>query len=236
MITTEIWSDVVCPFCYIGKRNFEKALEQLQGSYKINIRWRSFELSPGLKTDPSKSIYEHLAEQNGWSQDQSRQIHRRVTETAEKAGLAYNFDQTFPVNSFKAHRMLHLAAKHRLQNKLKERLFAAHFTEGKNIDDGETLLMLGEQTGMPAGDIRDLFRGDMFTDAVRSDITTARHYGIQGVPFFVFNRKYAVSGAQPLHAFLEVLQKIHKETDQQNQNRSAGPPEGAAFCTPEGDC
>lgn len=207
----EIWSDFMCPFCYIGKRKFEHALQRFEHGEAVEIRWRSFELSPDLQTDPSKSTYQYLAETKGWPMEQAKQAHARLTETAREVGLDYRFDSVIPANSFDAHRLSHLAAEHGLQDEAEERLFAAHFTEGKNIDDEETLLQLGKEVGLPEDEVRDLLQGDRFADAVREDQEAARQAGVRGVPFFVFNRKYAVSGAQPSDRFLEVLQKTYGE-------------------------
>src|SRR5699024_7575920 len=187
----EIWSDFVCPFCYIGKRKFEQALEQFKHKDDIEIQWRSFELQPGLQTDGSKNQYEHLAESKGWTLDYSRKVHDNLTESAKEVGLDYNFDKSIPANTFKAHRLAYLAAKHDLQNKAEEHLFRAHFTEGKNIDDDEALVDLGIEIGLPEEEIHQMLRGDLYADEVKDDIAKARQVGVQGVPFFVLNNKYA---------------------------------------------
>lgn len=229
----EIWSDIVCPFCYIGKRNFEKALEQFEQKDDVEITWRSYELSPGLKTDPSKSIYEYLAEKKGWTVDYSRDVHAQLTETAKKAGLDYNFDEATVANSFNAHRLSHLAASHGVQGEVEEHLFAAYFTEGKNIDDDETLLQIGTEQGIPEVEIRQMLQSDNYKKQVEEDIEISRKIGVQGVPFFVVNEKYAVSGAQPEEAFLQVLQKVQEELAEESQKLSSS---DADFCSPDGDC
>lgn len=203
----DIWSDIVCPFCYLGKRLFENALEEFEHKDEIEIVWHSFELSPDLKTDPSKNTYEYLAEKKGWTLEQSKQMHGQIIERAKEAGLEYNFDTAIPANSFDAHRLLHLAKQKGVQNELEEQLFKAHFTDGKNIDDKNDLLEIGLNSGLSKEEISDVLESDKFADDVRTDISIAQQIGIQGVPFFVLNNKYAVSGAQPKEAFVQALNK-----------------------------
>ncbi|MDR8390041.1 DsbA family oxidoreductase [Aliifodinibius sp. S!AR15-10] len=212
----EIWSDLVCPFCYIGKRKFEHALEQFEHSDGIEIQWRSYELQPGLQTDGSKSQYEHLADRKGWTLDYSKQVHDQLTETAKGAGLNYNFDKAIPANTFNAHRLSHLAEKHVLQDEMEERLFRAHFTDGKDINDDETLVELGVEVDLPEEEIRDMLQSDLYADEVKDDIRKAHEVGVQGVPFFVFHEKYSISGAQPSDLFLATLQKAYKEFKDEN--------------------
>lgn len=211
----EIWSDLVCPFCYIGKRKFEHALEQFEYSDDIEIEWRSFELQPGLQADGSKNQYEHLAEMKGWALDYSKQVHAQLTETAKEAGLEYKFDKAIPANTFNAHRLSHLAANYDLQDEAEEHLFHAHFTDGKDIDDDETLVELGINIGLPEEEIRKMLQSDLYTNEVQNDKDAAREVGVQGVPYFVFNGKYSVSGAQPSDLFLATLQKAYKEFEEE---------------------
>src|SRR5690625_4569626 len=231
----EIWSDIMCPFCYIGKRNFENALEQFEHKDDIEIRWRSFELSPGEKPDPSKNTYEYLAEKKGWTVDYTKKVHARLTKTAKEAGLDYNFDTVIPANSFNAHRLSHLAARHDVQDEAEEHLFAAHFTEGKNIDDEESLVQLGIEIGLPEVEIREMLQSDLYAEEVQSDKDAARRVGVQGVPFFVLNDKYAVSGAQPSEVFLDTLQKAYKEFEEEQTPDVITNSDGAA-CSIDGNC
>src|SRR5690625_25652 len=233
MIKIDIWSDIVCPFCYIGKRNLEAALEQFESSDDVEITWRSFELSPDQKTDPSQSMIENLASSKGWTVDYARKVNQQVAQTAKGVGLEYRLEETFPVNTFNAHRLLHLAEKHGLQTEMKERLFAANFTLVENVDDPETLVRIASEVGVPESEVRELVENeDLYRDEVKADIQEARRVGVQGVPFFVFNSKYAVSGAQPPQAFLEVLQKVEQEMAEEEMASN----NGAAFCEPGGDC
>lgn len=210
-IEIEIWSDIVCPFCYIGKRNFEKALSESGMEQQVHVTWRSFELAPDTQTDPSRDIYTYLAERKGWSEEQSQQIHGQVSETARAAGLTYNFDNMFPMNSFRAHRLLHLAKEQGVQGEVKECLLSGYFTESKNIDDEQTLRNIGRDAGISSEKLDELFNSDVYSDEVRNDIELARQFGVQGVPFFVIDRKYAVSGAQPVEAFKQALAEVAKE-------------------------
>lgn len=207
----EIWSDVMCPFCYIGKRKFEQALQQFPQHEQVQVEWRAFQLDPGIKSMPGKSISQYLAERKGWSMEQAVAANNHVTAIAAEVGLQYQMDKAVPANSFNAHRLSHLAARHGLQDKAEERLFAAYFTEGKDISDVDTLVQLGIEIGLPAEAVQSMLQGDAFTTDVKKDISEAEQLGISGVPFFVLDRKYAVSGAQAPAVFLQALQTAWTE-------------------------
>jgi predicted DsbA family dithiol-disulfide isomerase len=207
----EIWSDVMCPFCYIGKRRIEEALGQFPHNDEIEIEWKSFQLNPDAITDPSKSVNQYLAEQKGISEFQAKQLNDRVTQTAKEAGLQYDFDKAIVANSFDAHRLSHLAKKHGMQNEMEERLFKAYFTEGKNTADHDTLIQLAAEIGLDRDEVRTMLAGNDFADAVTKDIYEARQVGARGVPFFIFNDSYAVSGAQPGKLFLQVLEQSYAQ-------------------------
>lgn len=203
----EIWSDVMCPFCYIGKRRFEEALAQFNKADEVEITWKSYQLNPNLETDPSVSIHQYLANAKGISLERAEQMNQQVTEMAESAGLTYDFDRAIVANSFDAHRLSHLAAQKGLGNAAEEALFKAYFTEGKNIADQETLIALGVGIGLTAEDIKQALTTNAFADEVKQDIAEAQQLGVRCVPFFVFDRKYAISGAQPTEVFLQTLEK-----------------------------
>jgi len=211
MIHIEIWSDVMCPFCYIGKRRFEEALAQFPGKNSVDITWKSFQLNPNMVTDPKKNINQFLAEHKGISVTQAKQMNDRVTEMARGVGLLYDFDKAIVANSFDAHRLSHFAKQHGKQDAMEERLFKAYFTEGRNTADHKTLIQLAAEIGLDATEVRTMLSGDNFSDDVERDIYEAQQVGAQGVPFFVFNNKYALSGAQPSQLFLQVLNKIAEE-------------------------
>ena len=203
----EIWSDIMCPFCYIGKRKFEKALENFKDKDLINIEWKSYQLSPDMKTDSSKNLNQFLAAHKNISEVQAEEMNNQVSAFAADAGLTYNLQNAVPANTFNAHRLLHLAKKYNLQNEMEEALFKAYFTDGKNIDAAETLEFLSAQIGLPTAETMDLLSSDLYADEVYRDIYEARQIGVTGVPFFVFDNKQAISGAQDPAFFLEVLEK-----------------------------
>lgn len=203
----EIWSDVLCPFCYIGKRNFEKALGEFEHAGEVEVVWKSYQLDPETKTFGGKNIHEYLAEKKGASVEWAREMNDRVVQMARESGLHYDMDKAIPANSFDAHRLTHLAKSRGLGAKMEERLFAAYFTEGRNIADHVVLTALGTEVGLDTAEIQKMLSRNDFADEVRGDIEEASALGIRGVPFFVLDRKYGVSGAQPSEAFLEALRE-----------------------------
>lgn len=211
MIRIEIWSDVVCPFCYMGKRRLEIALEQFSQKDNVDILWHSFQLDPSAKNEEGKDIYDHLAEKYGQDREWAKAVNANLVDNARKLGLEYNFDKVVPTNTFDAHRLIHLAAAHGLQARAEERLFSAYFTEGKDLSDLNTLVQLGTEVGLDADEVSKSIESSDYADAVSGDLQEAESFGINAVPFFVFNRKYAISGAQPTHLFLETLQKVLEE-------------------------
>jgi predicted DsbA family dithiol-disulfide isomerase len=229
----EIWSDVMCPFCYIGKRRFEEALAHFAHRDEVEIEWKSFQLNPGLKTDPSLNISQYLADAKGWTLEYAQQLNDRITETAEGVGLTYNFDKAVVANSFDAHRFAHLAKKHGLGDKAEEALFKAYFTDGMNIADHETLTELGSDIGLDEHEVKQTLASDAYAGEVKHDIAEAGYLGIQGVPFFVMNGKYAVSGAQMVPVFVETLEKSYSEW--QSEKPQLNIIEGDS-CSVDGDC
>lgn len=207
----EIWSDVMCPFCYIGKRRFEEALQNFEHKDNVEIEWKSFQLNPDLKTDPDLNINQYLADVKGWTLDYAKQLNQQVTEMAAGVGLTYDFDKAVVANSFDAHRFAHLAKKHGLGDEAEEMLFKAYFTEGKNIADQATLMELGIEMGLDEGEVKQILESGAYAGEVKEDIDEAQQLGVRGVPFFVFDRKYAVSGAQMVPVFTETLEKAYKE-------------------------
>jgi predicted DsbA family dithiol-disulfide isomerase len=210
-MNVEIWSDVMCPFCYIGKRKFETALEQFPHKDKINIIWKSFQLDPTTVTNPDLNTIDHLAKRKGWSKEQANETISHVSGIAKKVGLDFHFEKAVVANSFDAHRLSHLAKKYAKQNDLEEQLFKAYFTDGKNTADHKTLTDLGIAAGLAETEITAVLNSDQYTDAVNEDIDQAQQIGVQGVPFFVLDRKYAVSGAQESDTFLGALTKAYEE-------------------------
>lgn len=205
----EIWSDIMCPFCYIGKRNFEAALNQFENKNDVEVVWKSYQLDPGIVQDKNRkvSVYEYLAERKGMSLEQSKQMHQHVVNMANNAGLDYHFEKAIVANSFDAHRLIQKAKEKNLGDEAEEKLFSAYFIEGKDCGDRAVLKELGKSIGMEEADIDDAFSNDEYAYRVKLDIKEGESKGLRGVPFFVINGQQVVSGAQPPAVFLEALRK-----------------------------
>ncbi|MGY4538476.1 putative DsbA family dithiol-disulfide isomerase [Mucilaginibacter sp. UYNi724] len=235
MMKIEIWSDVMCPFCYIGKRRFEDALQQFAHKDEVEIEWKSFQLNPDMVTDTSVNISQYLADAKGWTLEYAQQMNNHVTEMAAEVGLTYNMDNAVVANSFNAHRFAHLAKKHNLGDAAEEALFKAYFTDGKNMDDVDTLAELGVSIGLAADDVKQTLATDAYADVVKHDIAEAQYLGIQGVPFFVMNSKYGVSGAQAVPVFTQTLEKAFGEWNDEQSKPKLDVIEGPT-CGPDGNC
>lgn len=231
----EVWSDVVCPFCYIGKTHFDEALAQFAEKENIEFVWKSFQLNPNLKTNLDQNLYEHLSESKGIPVEQAKGMGSHAAQMGKSAGLDLKFDECVVANSFNAHRLIHFAKANGKQQEMKSRLFKAYFTEGKNIDDAETLIALAKEIGLDADEAKAVLGSDKYAEAVRSDIQESQQLGVRGVPFFVFDRKYAISGAQPTEAFTETLEKSFSEWRKANPNVELQVSEGAV-CEPSKTC
>jgi predicted DsbA family dithiol-disulfide isomerase len=202
----------MCPFCYIGKRKLETALAAFPGRAGVEIIWKSFQLNPDMRTEPGKSITQYLMEKKGWSLEQTRSQHERLTQVAAELGLLYDFDRAVVANSFDAHRLVQLAKRDGLGDAMEERLFKAYFSEGKNIADHATLVELSREAGMNGVEAGAVLAGQAFADGVRADVREAQQLGVTGVPFFVFDRKFAVSGAQDISVFARALEQAAQST------------------------
>lgn len=209
----EIWSDYACPFCFIGKRRLESALAKLDMKEQVEIEWKSFELDPNAPEKIEESMDELLASKYGMSVEQAKGMSAQVAQTAATDGLSYRMDAIKPANTFNAHRLTHHALTE--GKDLSETLFRAYFEQGENLNDPETLLRLAEEAELSREKAAAVLAGDAFTEAVRKEESEAREIGVQGVPFFVFDRKYAVSGAQPVDAFIQVIEKRLAEQKQE---------------------
>jgi len=207
----EIWSDVVCPWCYIGKRRFESAMAQFEHRDQIEVIWRSYQLDPDTPRASEKTLNESLAEKYGVSIAQAVAMNARVSGIAAQEGLEYHLEKAHYSNTFDAHRLIHLAAFHHLQDQMEERLFKAHFTEGAALGDAETLVGFAAEVGIDADEARAMLKSDTYANEVRADIQRARQLGIQGVPFFAIDEKYGISGAQPAEVIREVLEQAWTE-------------------------
>lgn len=207
----EIWSDYICPFCYIGKRYFDEALSQFPNKDKVEVIYRSFELSPDAAYEPGVSMAELLAAKYGMSIEEAEANNAHITEQAANAGLEYHLDRVVPANTFNAHRLVHFAAEQGKMKEMAEALFQAYFTDTKNLDDQEVLVELAAGAGLNRDEAKAVLESDQYGTSVRADEDAARRIGVQGVPFFVLDGKYAVSGAQPVEVFVQALQKAFGE-------------------------
>ena len=208
----EVWSDIMCPFCYIGKRKLEMALQEMGLNDSVSLEWKSYQLNPELKSDASKNVNEYLAEVKGWSLEQAREMNQRVTVMAAEVGITFRLDDSKLANSMDAHRLLHLAKSKGKQNAVSQALFAAYFTEGKDVANVSTLIEIGKSAGLNSATLASLFEGDQFYKEVIADQEEAMALGVRGVPFFVFNRKLALSGAQEVAVFQKAIdQVLHEE-------------------------
>jgi predicted DsbA family dithiol-disulfide isomerase len=223
----EIWSDIMCPFCYIGKRNFEKALSQIEDTSRIEVEWKSFQLDPTIpnEVDPSVSAIAYLAEKKGITLEHSQSLHDNVIQMAANVGLNYDYSKAIVANSFNAHKLIQLAKTKQLGDQAEESLFKAYFTEGKNVNNIETLVQLGLEIGLEKDEIENALIDASFDQLVKKDLSEAQQIGVTGVPFFVFNRKYAISGAQPSETFVSAIQQTIDEIS-----------DSANTCTPGGNC
>jgi predicted DsbA family dithiol-disulfide isomerase len=223
----EIWSDVLCPFCYIGKRKFEKALAQFEHKNDVKITWKSFQLDPDFQTNTPHTQYStYLETRKGWSKAQTQQILGNVTQMAKDVGLDFHFESAVVANSYEAHRLLHFAKQQNLQNELKEALLEAHFVKGLDIGDKAVLTELGISIGLNETEIQDFLNTKEQSEEVQKDIYEAFQIGVKGVPFFVFDRKFAISGAQDSSVFLQALKQSFTESVHQTANS----------CDIDGDC
>ena len=201
----EIWSDVVCPWCYIGKRRFETAMRAFDGRDDVQVQWRSFQLNPEQPRGARTTHDEYLAAKLGTTKEQVHQLNARVVGLAAAEGLRYDFDRYQVINTFDAHRVAHLGKSLGLEDQVQERFLAAQLEQGEVLDDPATLERLGEEIGIPAAETRRVLETDAYRAEVQADIDEAHALGINGVPFFVIDRRYGISGAQPAELFLQAL-------------------------------
>jgi len=229
----EVWSDIVCPWCYIGKRRLEAALARFEHRRHVEVVWRSFELDPTAPAVHTGPYVGRLARKYGLPVPEAQALVDGMTRTAAGEGLAFRFDRARPGNTFDAHRLLHLAAERGVQDAAKERLLAATFTEGEPIGDPDTLVRLAAVAGLQAVEARQVLAGDAYAADVRADEQRAARLGITGVPFFVVDERYGVSGAQPADVLLEVLDRAWSEADRADLVPVPVPGSGAG---PAGAC
>ncbi len=207
----EIWSDVVCPWCYVGKRNVEAAMARFPHADRVSVVWRSYELDPSSPPRVGFTLSQILQRKYGMTGAQAEAANRRMTDLAGKVGLEYHLSDVQPGNTFDAHRLVHLAAVHGLGDAMEERLFAAYFTEGRSVSDHDSLIELADEIGLDRVEVVAVLSGDRFGTEVRTDESTASSLGVTGVPFFVIDGTYGVAGAQPPDVILAVLDRAWSE-------------------------
>jgi predicted DsbA family dithiol-disulfide isomerase len=218
-VKIEIWSDVVCPWCYIGKRRLERALDAYEAADEVDITWRSFQLNPAFPKGQRIPHDEYLASKLGTTVSQVHQLNDRVVELAAAEGLDYHFDTYVTVNTFDAHRVTHLAKSLGLGLPIHERFLRAQLVEGEVLDDADTLVRLAAEVGVPEDETRSVLASDAWADAVQADIDEAHAIGVNGVPFFVLDRRYGISGAQPAELFLDALRTARRDAQAEPTSR-----------------
>lgn len=233
----EIWSDIMCPFCYIGKRHLEAALEDFPGKENIEIVWKSFQLNPNLpeKADSNQTSYEYIAQSKGISLEQSKSMHEGAVNMAKNAGLNFDFDKALITNSMKAHRILQMAKSKGLGDEMKETFLNAYFVEGKDLSNNQVLISLGKEVGLTEDAIKESLTNPDYYNMVQRDIQESQQIGVQGVPFFVFDRKYGVSGAQPVDSFIQTIEKSYAEWREKNEPTDLKITKGPS-CAPDKNC
>lgn len=207
----EIWSDVMCPFCYMGKRNLEKALQQFANTDKVDVIWKSYQLDDSIPEEVNDTYVGYLSKKRNVSEAQGNEMLASVTASAKQLGLDYRFDKTVMTNSFKAHRLIQFAKTKGKGAEMEEILFKAFFTDGKNVSDTATLKQLGKEADLDENQLDSAFTDDSYAYEVKNDINEARQIGVTGVPFFVIDRKYAISGAQPPEVMLNIIKTAFNE-------------------------
>jgi predicted DsbA family dithiol-disulfide isomerase len=211
----EVWSDYVCPFCYIGKRRLEVALDQFPHRDKVEVEFKSFELDPNSPKNIGQNIHEVLGKKYGMSVEKAKEANQGVGQQAATVGLTFNFDEMKPTNTFDAHRLAKFAKTQGKEAAVSEMLLHAYFTESKHIGDIETLADLAEAAGLNRQEVVQVLNDkEAYATDVRQDESLAQQYGVRGVPYFVINQKYAISGAQPTETFMGALQKVWEEESQ----------------------
>jgi predicted DsbA family dithiol-disulfide isomerase len=210
-LRVDIWSDIMCPWCYLGDAALDHALLDFPHADQVDIRYRSFLLRPDLPSDRPTDLYELISSGRGVSREEIDAGHAMLEERGRALGLDYRFDRAIAINSTSAHRLSHVALDAGVQRAMMQRLFLAYFTEGRNVADYDTLTELGVEVGLDGDQVRGALESGAHLGDVQDDLTLARELGIQGVPFFVFNGKYAVSGGQPVEVFRQTLDTVWGE-------------------------
>lgn len=231
----EVWSDFVCPFCYIGKRRLEEAINQFPQREQIEVEFKSFELDPNAPKNSGMSIHEALASKYGMSIEQAKEANVGVGQQAATVGLTFNFEQMKPTNTFDAHRLAKYAKTVGKEKEITEKLLYGYFTESKNLSDHETLADIAESVGISRDAALEVLQDETaYSHDVRIEEEVARQYRITGVPYFIINQKYAISGAQPLETFQGALQKVWEEESNTPMFEELSSDSNDTTCTDDG--
>lgn len=230
-MNVEIWSDIACPWCFIGKRRFEAALAQFPHRDEVTVRWRSYQLDPSLPDHYDGTELEYLVQRKGMAPQQIQSMLDHVAQQAAGEGLQFDVDSLVVANSFRAHELLHLAATISRAGEVKERLLSDHFEHGRDIGDIDLLVEIGATVGLDEGEIRDALASARFADAVRADIDEGVQLGLRGVPFYVIDRAFGISGAQPVEVFANALDRAWRES---HPLQPIGADTDAGVCGPDG--
>lgn len=231
-MNVDIWSDIACPWCFIGKRRFEKALAEFPHRDEVTVTWHSYQLDPTIPEHYDGSELDYLAKVKRMDPAQVRGMLEHVTSTAETEGLQYDFNTLVVANSFAAHELLHLAKERGVAGTVKEALLSAHFEKGQDIGDRQVLVAIGASAGLDASEVNAALDSRRYREAVDDDIRKARSLGIQGVPFFVIENKWGISGAQPAELFSQALEQAWRETNPLVMVQPDG--DDPAACGPDG--
>lgn len=230
----EVWSDFVCPFCYIGKRRLEAALENFEHQNQVEVEYKSFELDPHAKVYHGISIHEAIANKYGISLEEAKKANDGIESQAESVGLAFDFENMKPTNTFDAHRLTKFAESIGKGKLLTEKLLHAYFVEGQLLSDQDTLLTIATTIGVDSEKAKEILtNSELYSNEVREEEMRAHQYGATGVPFFVINGKYAISGAQPIELFESALQQVWEEEAPKPKLENIGTASGVV-CTDDG--
>jgi predicted DsbA family dithiol-disulfide isomerase len=228
----ELWSDFACPFCYIGKKRFENALNKFPHKDEVELSYKAYQLNPNAPKEMKGTAYEAFAKGHGTTPEQAKQKFAMFTENAKTVGLEYNYDIIQMTNTFDAHRLAKYANTLNLEQELTDRFMKAYFTDGENLSDFDTLTRLASEVGLEKRAVEKVLEENQYADLVKEQMLEGRQVGVRGVPFFVLNRKYGVSGAQQEEYFTQVLEKLWEE-EQESKLSSIGNTDQGATCNDE---
>jgi predicted DsbA family dithiol-disulfide isomerase len=234
-VKVEIWTDVMCPFCYIGKRKFEAGLAQFAHKDEVEVIWRSFQLDPELKNDGTLNLNAYMARRKSVSLEEAAAMSENATQKAAMVGLNYHLDKVIPSNTLRAHQLAHFAKEHGLQSHAEEILFRTYFMDGKDIDKEATLLELVEELGLSAEAFKVALNQKTYVDEVKADIAEAKEMGIRMIPHFMVNRQYVISGSYDSQTFTDLLTKAYNEGQQRFSPANLEFIQGDS-CAVDGDC